>query len=267
MVMDRVGEPLEVREVPDPIPSAGGVVVRVHATGLCRSDWHAWAGHEDVVLPHVPGHELAGVVSAVGTGVARWSAGDRVTVPFTCGCGRCFWCVSGNAQVWHAAESVVTARRLAAMEPVSAAPVLSDPVAGRVAADIYAGLPESERAGVQSAMAQQLGPLWFGHPEEIDDHAATRPAHAAALHIVLAERGYLTRFLTQSPQIASPPLPQPLEVSLVRRCATRQATKAQNQGHSTNDRVHAQSHELRREAQRAVQRTPQPGPALAGRLP
>ena len=82
MVMDRVGEPLEVREVPDPVPPAGGVVVRVHATGLCRSDWHAWAGH-DVVLPHVPGHELAGVVSAVGTGVARWSAGDRVTVPFT----------------------------------------------------------------------------------------------------------------------------------------------------------------------------------------
>jgi len=99
MVMDRVGGPLEVRAVPDPVPPAGGVVVRVHATGLCRSDWHAWAGHEDIVLPHVPGHELAGLVSAVGTGVRRWSVGDRVTVPFTCGCGRCDWCLSGNAQV------------------------------------------------------------------------------------------------------------------------------------------------------------------------
>ena len=88
-----------MRAVPDPVPPAGGVVVRVHATGLCRSDWHAWAGHEDIVLPHVPGHELAGLVSAVGTGVRRWSVGDRVTVPFTCGCGRCDWCLSGNAQV------------------------------------------------------------------------------------------------------------------------------------------------------------------------
>jgi alcohol dehydrogenase len=47
----------------------------------------------------VPGHELAGVVSAVGAGVKKWSLGDRVTVPFVCGCGRCEWCLSGNAQI------------------------------------------------------------------------------------------------------------------------------------------------------------------------
>ena len=99
MVMDRVGGPLEVREVPDPEAPVGGVVVRVHATGMCRSDWHAWAGHDNVALPHVPGHELAGVVSAVGAGVNKWSLGDRVTVPFVCGCGRCEWCLSGNAQI------------------------------------------------------------------------------------------------------------------------------------------------------------------------
>ena len=99
MVMDRVGGPLEVREVPDPQAPVGGVVVRVRATGMCRSDWHAWAGHDDVALPHVPGHELAGVVSAVGAGVKKWSLGDRVTVPFVCGCGRCEWCLSGNAQI------------------------------------------------------------------------------------------------------------------------------------------------------------------------
>ncbi|WP_042378224.1 zinc-dependent alcohol dehydrogenase family protein [Streptacidiphilus melanogenes] len=99
VVMDRIGEPVVVREVPDPTPPAGGVVVRVHATGLCRSDWHAWAGHDDVALPHVPGHELAGVVVEVGAGVERWAVGDRVTVPFVCGCGRCEHCRSGNAQV------------------------------------------------------------------------------------------------------------------------------------------------------------------------
>src|ERR1700678_4204062 len=99
MVMERVGGALEAREVPDLAPPAGGVVVEVHATGLCRSDWHAWAGHDDITLPHVPGHELAGVIAAVGAGVSKWSAGDRVTVPFAEGCGRCEWCRSGNAQV------------------------------------------------------------------------------------------------------------------------------------------------------------------------
>ncbi|HTR91170.1 MAG TPA: zinc-dependent alcohol dehydrogenase family protein [Trebonia sp.] len=99
LVLDRVRGPLAVREVPDPVPPDGGVVVRVLATGLCRSDWHAWAGHDEISLPHVPGHELAGVVVAAGTGVSRWTAGDRVTVPFVEGCGRCAWCRSGNAQV------------------------------------------------------------------------------------------------------------------------------------------------------------------------
>jgi alcohol dehydrogenase len=99
MVMDALAGPLEVRQMPDPVPPPEGVVVAVHATGLCRSDWHAWAGHDDIVLPHVPGHELAGVITAVGDGVQRWSVGDRVTVPFVCGCGRCEWCLSGNAQV------------------------------------------------------------------------------------------------------------------------------------------------------------------------
>jgi alcohol dehydrogenase len=99
MVMDRLGGPLEVRDVPDLQAPDGGVVVRVHATGMCRSDWHAWAGHDDIALPHVPGHELAGVVSAVGAGVTKWPVGARVTAPFVCGCGRCEWCASGNAQI------------------------------------------------------------------------------------------------------------------------------------------------------------------------
>jgi len=100
MVVDAVRAVPEVREVPAPSAPARGVVVRVMATGLCRSDWHAWAGHDDdIVFPHVPGHELAGVVVEVGAGVARWRVGDRVTVPFVCGCGSCPWCLAGDAQV------------------------------------------------------------------------------------------------------------------------------------------------------------------------
>lgn len=99
VVIDAVRGRPEIRDVAEPTAPSGGVVVRVEATGLCRSDWHAWAGHDEIALPHVPGHELAGVVVAVGAGVRRWSTGDRVTVPFVCGCGRCEWCRSGNAQV------------------------------------------------------------------------------------------------------------------------------------------------------------------------
>jgi len=99
VVFDGARTQPEVREVPAPSAPAGGVVVRVAATGMCRSDWHAWAGHEEVAFPHVPGHELAGEVVEVGVGVTGWQVGDRVTVPFVCGCGRCAWCLSGNAQV------------------------------------------------------------------------------------------------------------------------------------------------------------------------
>src|ERR1700754_1790073 len=90
----------EIRHLPDPTTTEDGVVIPVGATALCRSDWHGWMGHDpDIRLPHVPGHELAGTVAAVGAGVTRWKGGDRVTVPFVSACGRCFECASGNHQV------------------------------------------------------------------------------------------------------------------------------------------------------------------------
>ena len=90
----------KIENLPDPTPTKHGVVVRVKATGLCRSDWHGWMGHDnDITLPHVPGHELAGIVEDVGEDVSRWEIGDRVTLPFVCGCGVCPQCMSGNHQV------------------------------------------------------------------------------------------------------------------------------------------------------------------------
>ena len=97
---DAFDGPVSVRDLPDPQPGPGEVVVRVVASGICRSDWHGWRGHDpDIVLPHVPGHEFAGVVEGVGAGVERWRGGERVTVPFVAGCGRCPPCASGNPQV------------------------------------------------------------------------------------------------------------------------------------------------------------------------
>jgi alcohol dehydrogenase len=77
------------------------VVIEVKAAGLCRSDWHAWQGHDPdiAVFPHVPGHEFAGIVHSVGSAVTTLKVGDRVVFPFVCGCGVCSWCESGNAQV------------------------------------------------------------------------------------------------------------------------------------------------------------------------
>ena len=100
MYYEAFGATPEIRTLPDPAPSDGGVVIKVEATGLCRSDWHGWMGHDpDIRLPHVPGHELAGTVVAAGRAVTRFKAGDRVTVPFVSGCGRCGECRSGNQQV------------------------------------------------------------------------------------------------------------------------------------------------------------------------
>lgn len=101
LIYEGYGQPLQVAEFPEPRPPADGVVLRVEAAGLCRSDWHSWNGHDDDIpaFPHVPGHEFAGTIAEVGPDVTRWRVGDRVTTPFVCACGRCLVCESGNHQV------------------------------------------------------------------------------------------------------------------------------------------------------------------------
>jgi alcohol dehydrogenase len=93
-------QPLEIIDAPDPAVPADGVVIRVGANGICRSDWHGWMGHDpDIRLPHVPGHEFAGEVVETGTAVSRFKPGDRVTVPFAVGCGRCPQCLAGDQHI------------------------------------------------------------------------------------------------------------------------------------------------------------------------
>ncbi|WP_460581590.1 zinc-dependent alcohol dehydrogenase family protein [Humibacter ginsengisoli] len=99
VVYDEVGGKPGIREVAVPECPPDGALVRVEATGVCRSDWHAWRGHDPVPLPMIPGHEFAGVVAEVGPKVVGFARGDRVTAPFVNGCGRCEWCRRGDAQV------------------------------------------------------------------------------------------------------------------------------------------------------------------------
>jgi D-arabinose 1-dehydrogenase-like Zn-dependent alcohol dehydrogenase len=109
-VMEGLREPLVVREVPDPTPDPGGVVLRVEANGICRTDWHLWTGDWSWVgvqlpLPHVLGHEFCGVVEEVGANVTRVHRGDRVLVPFSQGEGACEWCRDGHQNV---CDSLIT---------------------------------------------------------------------------------------------------------------------------------------------------------------
>lgn len=100
MFYDTFGKRPSIETLPDPSPTEDGVVIEVTASGVCRSDWHGWQGHDpDIRLPHVPGHELAGRIVATGEGVRSFRVGQRVTVPFVSGCGRCAECRSGNQQV------------------------------------------------------------------------------------------------------------------------------------------------------------------------
>jgi alcohol dehydrogenase len=100
LVVENFQQKPSIQTVQDPISPDNGVVLEVKATGLCRSDWHGWMGHDsDIRLPHVPGHEFAGVIREVGKGVKNWKVGDRVTVPFVCACGTCPTCQRGDQQI------------------------------------------------------------------------------------------------------------------------------------------------------------------------
>ena len=99
-VFEAFQQPLTVRNVPDPHLLDTSVIIEVHACGVCRSDWHAWMGHDPTIrLPHVPGHELAGVIAATGKDVQNWQVGARVTTPFCGGCGHCPQCISGHQHI------------------------------------------------------------------------------------------------------------------------------------------------------------------------
>ena len=93
---------LSLETVPDPVCEADGVVVKVLACGICRSDWHCWAGEHAKVKPGaVPGHEYCGEVVEAGP-LARWKAGDKIIAPFILACGECPECRSGQTTTCRA---------------------------------------------------------------------------------------------------------------------------------------------------------------------
>ena len=93
-------EPPLIETVSDPKCPPHGVIIELQACGVCRSDHHAWSGQDpDVQLPHIMGHELAGIIVDAGHDVRNFKIGDRVTAPFILGCGSCSDCQSGQATI------------------------------------------------------------------------------------------------------------------------------------------------------------------------
>lgn len=96
-VLDRFNEPLDIREVDDPRPGPGEVIVRTRAAGICRTDLKiAGGGIPTVPTPLIMGHELAGEVAALGPGVRGVEEGTRVSVGLDISCGTCHYCRRGK---------------------------------------------------------------------------------------------------------------------------------------------------------------------------
>ena len=94
-VLNRIGGPLELVEIPTPRPSSDEVLVRVKATGICHSDLHVIKGIRKARLPIVLGHECAGIIEEIGDNVRNVSIGDRVSIWYVIPCNVCETCIKG----------------------------------------------------------------------------------------------------------------------------------------------------------------------------
>ena len=99
--------PLQLVDLPPPIPGRGEVRMRVEACGICRTDLHIIEGDLSLPkLPVVPGHQIVGVVDQVGAGVTRFREGDRLGIPWLFStCGQCLFCQRNQENLCDAGKA------------------------------------------------------------------------------------------------------------------------------------------------------------------
>lgn len=108
-VLNGVGEPLAIEDIPKPEPKTGEVLVKVVACGVCHSDLHVVKGHTPFPIPAVPGHEISGIIEKLGPGVQGLKVGDKISCTFIMPCGYCYFCIRGR---WDLCESFYKMNRL-----------------------------------------------------------------------------------------------------------------------------------------------------------
>lgn len=106
MVLEAIGQPLKLRDLPDPVPAVGELRVQIRACGVCRTDLHVVDGElPGPRVPLIPGHEIVGTVEAVGEGVTEFKSGDMVGVPWLAStCGICGYCRAGDENLCDSPE-------------------------------------------------------------------------------------------------------------------------------------------------------------------
>lgn len=168
-VLRQFGAAVALETVADPECPPDGVIVGVKACGVCRSDHHTWVGEDpDVALPHVMGHEFAGIVEEVGPACTRFRKGDRVTAPFILGCGHCHDCSAGQ-------PTICDTQRLIGFTQWGA---FAQRVAVQSADFNLVRLPESVSFEVAAGMGCRVTTAWRG----LHDRAALRPGEWVAVH-------------------------------------------------------------------------------------
>lgn len=195
MVLEAVGGPLVLRERPRPVPGAGEVRVRVEACAVCRTDVHVIDGDlPDARLPIVLGHEIVGVVDAVGPEVSRFAAGDRIGVPWLgWTCGVCDDCRGGRENLCDRARftghdrdggfaeyTIADARFCLRLPPGPAAPLAPLLCAGLIGYRALKMTGDARRIGCYGfgAAAHILAQVVVAQRREI--YAFTRPGDEAA---------------------------------------------------------------------------------------
>ncbi|HLX01688.1 MAG TPA: zinc-dependent alcohol dehydrogenase family protein [Trinickia sp.] len=196
MVFDGSTPVLQDLQVPDPQPGAGQLLIDIHACGVCRTDLHVIDGelaHPKRAL--IPGHEIVGIVAALGTGITGFAVGDRVGVPWTGHtCGQCRYCQSGRENLCDApgftgytldggyAERTVADSRYCFHLPqrysdVEAAPLLC---AGLIGYRTLAMAGDAQRIGIYGFGAAAHIVAQVARHQGRDVYAFTRPGATAS---------------------------------------------------------------------------------------
>src|SRR5258708_14017637 len=196
MVLDRPGQPLVMREQPVPRPAAGEILVAISACGVCRTGLHVVDGElPHPKLPLIAGHEIVGSVAALGSGVAGFTIGERVGIPWVGATGGvCPYCPAGRENLCdaplftgytrdggYATHTVVDARYCFALPDgfgdAEAAPLLC---AGLIGWRSYRIAGESAALGIYGfgAAAHILAQVAVWQGRRV--HAFTRPGDGAA---------------------------------------------------------------------------------------